>query len=96
MKPVPLPTWLNKLWPFDAGRRAVVGDYVAIGSQHKHFLADVALRGGVFRAFDPAADGTLEGFNGRRELALEIIKIARIDPQHLFGLLAELPREDKR
>ena len=88
--------WFRQIWPHVDGRRAVISDYVAIGSGHKHFLADVALRGGVYRAFDPASDGTLENFNGRRELALELIKLCRVHPQELWGFVAEKPTGDRQ
>lgn len=92
---IPDREWFRQMWPFGGARHALAGDYATIGAAHKHFLADVALRGGVFRAFDPKFDRNLDEFNGRRELALEIIKLCRLDPQQLFGLMAEKPREDK-
>lgn len=89
-----LTVWLWQMWPSHGLRYAVCADYAAIGAQHKHFLADVALRGGVYREFDPASDGTLENFNGRRELALELIKLAKVDPDKLFATIPTAPRED--
>lgn len=92
---VPLARWLHEIWPTPLLRHGVVAEYVSIGAQHKRFLADVALRGGVYREYDARSDGSLENFNGRRELALEIIKTARVDPDQLFAIVATKPREEK-
>lgn len=92
---VPFRDWLWQMWPTHTLRYAVCADYATIGAQHKHFLADVALRGGVYRAFDQRSDGDLANFNGRRELALEIIKLAKVDPDQLFASIPTKPREEK-
>ena len=92
---IPLPQWLYQMWPSPGLRYGVAADYAAIGAQHKLFLADVALRGGVYREWDEKSDGALANFNGRRELALEIIKTAKVDPDLLFASIPTKPREDK-
>jgi len=86
---VNLVAWLRAIWPYEGRLRAVIDDYAAIGRAHPHFLADVALRGGVFRHHDPASDGPLDNFNGRRELALEIIKATSVDPNRLYSEVIE-------
>lgn len=87
--------WFTHVWPFAGARHLVLADYAAIGAQHPHFLTDLALRGGVYREFDPATDRDLASFNGRRELALETIKLCKADPSQLFALVPEKPREEK-
>lgn len=78
MKPA---EWFMRLWPRDPDRRQVLAEYAQLGRMQR-LLADVALRGGVFRpsAADPAnlfAAGIVEG---RRQLALELIRTAGTDP----------------
>lgn len=83
------PNWFRSIWPRSA--RAVVSDYVTIGTQHRHFLADLALRGNVFAPIvenDPVAAAREEG---KRQLALETIKLCNADPQALWALLDPLP-----
>jgi hypothetical protein len=93
---VPLTAWLHQMWIDRPRQHAVVNEYLSIGVQHKHFLADVALRGGVYRAFDPASDGDLANFNGRRELALEIIKICGASPEQLYAAIPQSnPKEER-
>src|SRR5262245_20285690 len=97
MTTIPLPSWLWHVWPTHSERYAVMADYAAIGAQHHHFLADLALRAGVYRNFHPASDRTLEHFNGRRELALEVIKLCKVDPNVLFASIptAKPAKEEK-
>lgn len=96
MREVPLVAWIREAWPFRGQAEKMVRDYSSIGLQHREFLADVALRGGVFRNHDPASDGTIERFNGRRELALEIIKICNIPAPDLYACIPTKPREENR
>lgn len=89
--------WFAQMWPFDSGRRAVLADYAAVGAQHKHFLTDVALRGGVYGdGHDDASLYQAGKFEGRRELALELIKLCKVDPDQLFALIPKKPRGDDR
>lgn len=84
--------WLNRVWPKTAD--AVVREYLVVGQQKK-FLADVALRGAVFSAChvpgDPYSSAVAEG---RRQLALEIIKLAGEDAGRLFALIERPPTKD--
>lgn len=91
------PAWFAQMWPRQA--RAVMADCLTIGVQHPHFLADLALRGNVYAPIldnDPVAAARAEG---RRQLALETIKLCNIDPDKMWSMLDPLPhhkREDSR
>lgn len=77
--------WLRTMWP--RRWRAVVSDYSAL-REHRHLLADIALRGGVYSSFPPKAEVFEAGWReGRRSLALEIIKAADTDPAKLMELV---------
>lgn len=80
-------------WFFDAwhGRwNRVHGEYQAIGPLA---LTDIAVRGGVFSAPVRAAGDVFgDGVNeGRRQMALEIIQIAKIDIGELYALMPKAP-----
>lgn len=76
--------WFREVWPRDAGRQAVISDYATVG-QCRHFLTDVAIRGSVFAPFGDVTDALqLARLEGRRELALEIIRTAGEEPGALY------------
>ncbi len=79
--------WLRQVWPRKAA--AVVSDYLAVGT-HKHFLADVLLRGNVYRPHPPTDSlyqaGVLEG---RRQLAIEITSLAGDRPERLWSFIEQ-------
>lgn len=80
------PRWFAAMWPNAQRRWVVINSYRGLGTHHKEMLADIALRGGVFssnRESDPFLAGVAEG---RRQTALEIFKLARIDHDKLFEL----------
>lgn len=83
--------WFREMWLSSTKRWRVFAGYRSID---KLTLTDIALRGCVFSRMPPAHDlfdhGKLEG---RRELALEIIKLARVEPQALLDLVEPKPRE---
>lgn len=83
--------WLRQAWPQRG--RAVVQSFAAIGAEHRHFLADLALRGYVYtpiRETDPILAARAEG---RRQLALETIAICNTDAATLFALVEQKPKE---
>lgn len=89
---------LLQLWPSDNNRRAIMATHAALGTpQHRHWLADVALRGGVFSPAPRVETlwdaGRLEG---RREFALEIIELARADPRLLWDAIEKKTRLENR
>lgn len=84
--------WLREMWPRDADKRALLADYGRLKDM-PHFLADLALRAGVWRGAarvpgDIFGDGISEG---RRLMALEIIKLAKAPPGLLLDLAADKP-----
>lgn len=86
--------WLRQAWPLKA--RAVLQSFASIGSEHKIFLADLALRGNVFTPIhetDPIAAARAEG---RRQLALETIAICTTDPATLWALIETKPETKER
>ncbi|MDE2579960.1 MAG: hypothetical protein KGL46_14245 [Hyphomicrobiales bacterium] len=91
-----LPRWFRQMWPDDTARRVVVAEYEAIGRQ-KHALADIALRGGVYSVdATPVASLYDAGVReGRRQMALEIIRICNADPAQLFGFVSAKPRREE-
>lgn len=97
-----LPSFIDALahfrtrWPNEA--RNVADAYKAV-SAHKFFLADVLLRGGVMSVPPPGLsdrDGAI--FEGRRQLAVEIIRLAGEDPARLYAIIekTEIKPEPQR
>lgn len=78
------PRWFASYWPRAERRWVVINGYRAFATVHPHVLADIALRNNVFAAIrenDPHKAAIAEG---RRQCALEIFKLANIDPATLF------------
>jgi hypothetical protein len=85
--------WLAKVWPTPSRRAEVLRDYIAIG-ECRAFLADLALRGNLWSPLQVPGDAEATAYNiGRRDLALEIIKLAGADPQTLFAHIEKLTKE---
>jgi hypothetical protein len=83
----PLDAHLLSAWPTDANRQLVLSGYEAM-KQQPLLLADIALQGGVFLENSPAFDAqSLAIFEGRRQMALRLIKAAGTDPLLLFDLI---------
>ena len=83
---------MRQCWPTLSARSAVLSGYRALGAQHKHVLADIALRNHVFAPL-PVGDAlTIARAEGRRECALEIYQLAKIDPDLLWRLLEKIGR----
>lgn len=74
---------LHAFWPALADRRQCALEYAELGKM-KRLQADILLRGGVYVVGglprDPYHAGLLEG---RRQLALEIVRTAGTDPAAL-------------
>lgn len=66
-------------------RSAVLSGYAALGAQYKFTLADIAMRNGVFSTSD-TLPGTADYRDGRRDAALELLKLAKVDPATLLDL----------
>lgn len=88
--------WLERVWPSVMNRQAVMRDYASVG-QLRHFLADVALRGSVWGPCHVPGDDRTSAVNeGRRQLALEILKLAGEEPTRLFTLIERSPASQTR
>lgn len=85
--------WFNAAWP--RHKRQVVEAYSQIGQHFPLFLADQALRAGVY--IDNNAKDLFEaGINeGRRRHALDTIRLCTARPEDLLNLIEQKPREDE-
>jgi hypothetical protein len=87
--------WFRQLWLDPQKRHALAGEYLSLRQSHPLFLADLALRGRVWSDLVVLGDRDATMVNlGRRELALEIIELAEIEPQRLFQLIERAPLKD--
>lgn len=78
------PNWFANFWRAPDRRWAVINSYRAMAVQHKDMFADIALRNFVFAPIRAATDREYFIAEGRRQCALEIFKLANIDPATLF------------
>jgi hypothetical protein len=85
-------TWLERVWPTRHRRAAVIRDYIDVGA-NPAFLADLALRGGVWSPLQAETPERTAYNIGRRDLALEVIKLAGTDPAMLFREIEKLSKE---
>lgn len=87
--------WWKSVWRRRENRILLLQEYMTVGEQ-KLFLADLALRGGVWTTShvpgDPYSSAVAEG---RRQLALEIIKIASESPSTLWAWLERNEKDDR-
>lgn len=85
----------RQFWPYVPGKRAVQSGYLALKG-HPHVLADIALRNYVFADAPSAATLYDAGrIAGRREAALEIIRLARLDPASLWDVIEARTNSEK-
>lgn len=84
---------LRQHWPTLGNRSAVVHGYKVLASQHPRTLADIALRNNVFSPAPATSELELAIAEGRRRAALEIIRLANIEPAALQALLETKPTE---
>jgi hypothetical protein len=92
----PLRRWFFEIWPFDNERHEVMRGYVALG-QSKHTLTDIAQRNHVFSPAPPADNLYAAGIaEGRRQCALELIKLASEEPQRLFQFVSRPPNRGEK
>jgi hypothetical protein len=89
--------WFVSVWREDK-RQVVLNDFSGVAEHHPLFLTDLALRGNVYDDSDPPTDPVALGvWLGRRQLALETIKLCRRTPQQLQAYMtAPQPPETKR
>lgn len=83
--------WFRQFWPTPAARRAVLSDYMALRDR-KALLADIALRGNVWGASPPGLSAYDAGVaEGRRQVALEILRVVQQDPMQLLAFVEKKP-----
>ena len=74
---------LVTFWPKLHERRQLVAEYGQL-SRMRHLLADIAKRGGIFEAGQSHPNMFAAGVSeGRRQIALELIRTAGTDPATL-------------
>lgn len=83
--------WFARMWS-PAKAQMIAADYASVGAAHQAMLLDIAARGGLFSKAPPGVDPTtLAILEGRRQLAIETIELARLSPEELFGMMPQLP-----
>lgn len=80
------PRWFASYWPQAQRRWLVINGYRAFATHHQAALADIALRNYVFAPIRLSSDREAWIAEGRRQCALEIFKLANVDPATLFAL----------
>lgn len=82
--------WFQIYWPDKSRRRVLFEQYRDLGTK-KTLLADIALRANVFAPIRAETDRQAWIEEGRRQLALEIIKTAQTDLDQLWDLIERRP-----
>lgn len=86
----------RQFWPGLSGKRAVYAGYSVLRS-HPALLADIALRNCVYADAPPAANVHAAGvIEGRRQCALEIIRLAKLHPDALWDVIEARTSDEKR
>lgn len=86
--------WFRAFWPHDGARRAALAQYATLGDE---FLADVALRGAIWQAAPAGLSPYDAGvFEGRRQVALEILRVKHADPMRLLDIVDNQERQHGR
>lgn len=93
-----LALWLRTYWRDRGNARRVLDGYQALARTYPELLADIGLRGNLFtvdyRQGLTARDDAIR--EGRRQLALEIFKAARLDPAQAYALIEQREPEKAR
>lgn len=88
--------WFRTAYPLDGVRRQVLAGYSMMAG-NEALMRDIALRGNVF-AESPAADASeyeIGRFMGRRDYALETLRICEKDPMRLLNTAPTLKPEER-
>lgn len=80
------PRWFAAIWPNARRRWVIINQYRGLGTHHKEMLADIALRNNVFAPNREDSDRMAWIAEGRRQCALEIIKLAHARHDELYVL----------
>lgn len=87
--------WFWSAWATKPRVDATAYEFARLG-ELRHVLADIALRGRVWRAEEPRDALALAYEQGRRSLALEILELAEMDPRLLRALVdAPIVKQEK-
>lgn len=86
--------WFLTAWR-DPGRRRAAATGYGVLRERPLTLADIALRGSVFGPTGGRDAVELARAEGRRELALEIIRLAGADPGQLLRLIEQYEPQPK-
>lgn len=82
----------GQTWPFTPGKMALTADYQALRSM-PHLLADIALRNYVFAPIPEQKSAYGAGIaEGRRQCALELIKLSTLDHAALWNVIEAKPK----
>lgn len=84
------PNWFRQMWPDVARRRVVLEQYRSLGAKPE-LLADIALRANVFAPIRAETDRQAWIEEGRRQLAIELFKLARTDIELLWAQIEKRP-----
>lgn len=84
--------WFLKSWPGAARRHRVMQGYVALGQERPELVTDIALRGGLFAAVPIAVQAPYQAgvLEGRRQMALEIVRLSHLSFDELYRLVEPL------
>ena len=78
------PQWFAAIWPNAQRRWLVLNQYRALGTLSQAMLADIAIRNNVFSPIRENDAHLAAIAEGRRQCALEIFKLSRVDAEKLF------------
>lgn len=82
--------WFAAMWPDGGRRRVVLEQYRDLGTKQT-LLADIALRANLFGPIRAESDRQAWIEEGRRQLAVEIFKMARTDIDLLWAQIEKRP-----
>ena len=82
--------WFPAMWPVTARRRIVLEQYRNLGTKPE-LLADIALRANLFGPIRAETDRQAWIEEGRRQLAVELFKMARTDVDLLWAQIEKRP-----
>ncbi|NUU41383.1 hypothetical protein [Tardiphaga robiniae] len=84
------PNWFRQMWPDVVRRRVVLEQYRSLSTKPE-LLADIALRANLFVPIRAENDRQAWIEEGRRQLAIEIFKMARADIDLLWQQIEKRP-----
>lgn len=88
--------WFRAMWPENNRRWLVLQQYRDLGTTKRALLADLALRANLFAPIRAEHDRQAAIEEGRRQLALEIFKMANIDVEVLWEQIEKRPTKGEK